>query len=119
MQQITTQSCNTNRALIFKYKKYNISFHDGKRATPYNYNYGVQDAYTGADFAHNEDSDGKNVKGSYTVQLPDGRRQTVDYIANDFSGYTANVKYSGEAEYPSKYGPAITFKPNSYIPVYH
>lgn len=44
---------------------------------PYNYAYAVNDHYAGTDFGHNEDSDGNIVKGSYTVQLPDGRKQTV------------------------------------------
>lgn len=44
---------------------------------PYNYAYGVRDDYAGTDFGHNEISDGATVTGSYTVQLPDGRKQTV------------------------------------------
>lgn len=44
---------------------------------PYSYAYAVNDHYTGTDFGHNEDSDGRAVKGSYNVQLPDGRKQTV------------------------------------------
>ncbi|KAK4292906.1 hypothetical protein Pmani_034352 [Petrolisthes manimaculis] len=44
---------------------------------PYNFAYGVKDDYAGTDFGHNEDSDGKAVKGSYNVVLPDGRIQTL------------------------------------------
>lgn len=44
---------------------------------PYNFAYGVKDDYKGTDFSQNEESDGKTVKGSYTVLLPDGRKQTV------------------------------------------
>ncbi|XP_068242788.1 cuticle protein 18.6-like [Palaemon carinicauda] len=86
---------------------------------PYNYAYGVKDDYAGTDFGHNEDSDGKSVKGSYTVQLPDGRKQTVNYVADHYNGYQAEVSYYGEAQYPHEYGPPITFKPQPYHePVY-
>ncbi|XP_066979042.1 cuticle protein 18.6-like [Macrobrachium rosenbergii] len=86
---------------------------------PYNYAYGVKDDYAGTDFGHNEDSDGKSVKGSYTVQLPDGRKQTVNYVADHYNGYQAEVSYYGEAQYPHEYGPPITFKPQAYPePVY-
>ncbi|XP_068242793.1 pro-resilin-like [Palaemon carinicauda] len=81
---------------------------------PYNFVYGVNDQYAGADYGHSEDSDGNTVKGTYTVQLPDGRRQTVNYIADHFNGYQAQVKYEGQAQYPHEYGPAITFKPKGY-----
>ncbi|XP_063605538.1 pro-resilin-like [Penaeus indicus] len=86
---------------------------------PYKYNYNVRDEYAGADFGHNEDSDGHNAQGSFFVQLPDGRRQTVTYEADHQRGFVANVQYEGEAQYPQSYGPAVTFKPsqqNSYQP---
>ncbi|XP_064086331.1 adhesive plaque matrix protein-like [Macrobrachium nipponense] len=82
--------------------------------TPYKYNYNINDKYAGTDFGHNEESDGHTVKGSYTVQLPDGRKQTVNYIADHYQGYQAEVTYYGEAQYPHEYGPAVTFKPQSY-----
>ena len=44
---------------------------------PYNFAYGVKDDYAGTDFGQEENSDGNTVKGSYSVQLPDGRKQTV------------------------------------------
>ncbi|KAK4292910.1 hypothetical protein Pmani_034356 [Petrolisthes manimaculis] len=48
-----------------------------QEAIPYHFAYGVKDEYAGTDFGHSENSDGSNVKGSYNVQLPDGRKQTV------------------------------------------
>ncbi|XP_063605542.1 cuticle protein 7-like [Penaeus indicus] len=84
---------------------------------PYNFAYAVKDQYSGNDFSHNEDSDGKNVMGTYSVQLPDGRKQTVNYKADHSQGYLAEVNYLGEAQYPHVYGPAVTFKPQpSYNP---
>ena len=44
---------------------------------PYTFSYGVKDDYRGTIFNQDEQSDGKSVHGSYTVQLPDGRKQTV------------------------------------------
>ena len=34
------------------------------------------------------------MSGSYTVQLPDGRVQTVKYTADDYTGYVADVTVS-------------------------
>merc|ERR1711973_273543 len=75
---------------------------------PYQFNYGVKDDYSGADFTQNEHSDGNRVIGSYTVQLPDGRRQTVTYEADHDRGFIAKVSYEGEAKYPSHGAEAIT-----------
>ncbi|XP_027227165.2 cuticle protein 7-like [Penaeus vannamei] len=83
---------------------------------PYQFAYGVKDEYAGTDFGQSEESDGKAVKGSYTVQLPDGRKQTVNYVADHYNGYQAEVSYYGEAQYPHEYGPPITFKPQAYHP---
>ncbi|KAG7166324.1 pro-resilin-like [Homarus americanus] len=66
----------------------------------YVYNWNVQDGYSGNDFTHQENREDDNTQGSYTVQLPDGRLQTVTYYVNGDSGYVAEVKYEGEAQYP-------------------
>ena len=84
-------------------------------AQPYQYQYGVQDDYSGANFAASENSDTNVVTGSYTVHLPDGRIQTVQYTADPYNGYVADVTYEGTPVYPEakpyapappKYGPA-------------
>ena len=60
---------------------------------PYKFQYGVADDYSGAKFSANEESaDGKTVIGSYTVNLPDGRVQTVTYTADHHNGFVADVK---------------------------
>merc|ERR1712106_1119093 len=65
------------------------------------YNYGVADDYSKAAFSQTESNDGTGVvQGSYQVNLPDGRIQTVTYHANDVDGYVAEVSYAGEAQYP-------------------
>ncbi|XP_064082615.1 larval cuticle protein A2B-like [Macrobrachium nipponense] len=74
--------------------------------TPYDYGYGVSDAYTGNDFGHSESSDGNVVKGSYHVLLPDGRKQVVTYTADHYNGFQAQVAYEGTAHYPEVVGHA-------------
>ena len=40
------------------------------------------------------------MAGSYTVNLPDGRVQTVTYTADEYGGFVADVKYEGEPVFP-------------------
>ncbi|XP_053647847.1 larval cuticle protein A3A-like isoform X2 [Cherax quadricarinatus] len=63
---------------------------------PYAFKYGVQDSYSGQNFGRKEISDGNVVKGTYSVDLPDGRQQTVDYQADKYSGFQAKVSYTGQ-----------------------
>ena len=42
---------------------------------PYKFDYAVKDEYSYNDYAHQQESDGKVVTGSYRVLLPDGRTQ--------------------------------------------
>ncbi|CAL4091477.1 unnamed protein product [Meganyctiphanes norvegica] len=78
---------------------------------PYDFNYGVNDEYAGLNYGQKEDSDGNVVRGSYQVQLPDGRIQVVTYEADHDNGFRSNVEYKGEAQFPHEFGPPITFKP--------
>ena len=84
-------------------------------AKPYAFEYGVHDEYSGANFNQAETSDAHAVTGSYSVALPDGRTQTVNYKADGY-GYVADVTYQGQAHYPE-------LKPQTYskpaAPVYH
>ena len=67
---------------------------------PYSYNFGVNDAYSGVDYNRAEErSDSGVTRGSYTVKLPDGRIQTVSYVADD-DGFHATVSYEGEPAFP-------------------
>ena len=69
--------------------------------SPYTYTYAVADDYSKANFQQSESNDGTGaVTGSYSVNLPDGRIQTVTYNANDITGNVATVEYTGEAQYP-------------------
>ncbi|KAI9552947.1 hypothetical protein GHT06_020832 [Daphnia sinensis] len=73
---------------------------------PYSFGYDVQDKESYTDFDHSEKADGKVTSGSYRVALPDGRTQIVNYKADE-NGYTADVKFEGEAQYPE-------YKPTEY-----
>merc|ERR1712038_855592 len=69
--------------------------------SPYTYTYAVADDYSKANFQQSESNDGTGaVTGSYSVNLPDGRIQTVTYNANDLTGNVATVEYAGEPVYP-------------------
>ena len=97
-----------------------------EEARPFAFDYAVNDHYTGTNFARNEQSDGHNVQGYYSVALPDGRTQHVKYTADHYGGYNAEVTYDGEATFPeyhpspahkaAPYHPAPSYKPVPYHP---
>ena len=60
---------------------------------PYNSVYSVKDEYYGVDFGAKESYDGNIVNGHYSVLLPDGRIQNVEYVADPYYGYMADVSY--------------------------
>merc|ERR1719516_945366 len=69
--------------------------------SPYTYNYAVADDYSNSNFNAAESSDGTgNAEGSYSVALPDGRIQHVNYHTDPINGYVAEVTYDGTASYP-------------------
>ena len=91
---------------------------------PFQYEYGVKDDYSGNAFAKTESqNEAGQVQGSYKVNLPDGRIQTVTYRADHEGGFVAEVSlgdvstcghgvkvtYEGEPQYPPPppggYGP--------------
>ncbi|KAK3869423.1 hypothetical protein Pcinc_025263 [Petrolisthes cinctipes] len=67
----------------------------------YNFDWAVRHGPSGNNYGHQEARDNDNTQGSYHVNLPDGRRQTVTYFVDGGSGYIADVKYSGEASFDS------------------
>ena len=89
--------------------------------SPYTYQYGVHDDYSGANYNAGESADGNgNVEGSYTVALPDGRTQTVSYHADDYAGYVADVTYDGAPQYAAVHAaPVIHAAPAYHAPVVH
>ncbi|XP_050669133.1 cuticle protein 19-like [Leptidea sinapis] len=57
----------------------------------YAFKYGVNDFHTGDIKSHHESRDGDVVKGQYSLVEPDGSLRTVDYTADDHSGFNAIV----------------------------
>lgn len=60
----------------------------------YEFSYEVDDAETGTKFGHSEQRDGDLTTGEYNVVLPDGRKQVVEYEA-DQDGYKPQIRYEG------------------------
>ncbi|XP_058460884.1 pro-resilin-like [Malaya genurostris] len=58
----------------------------------YRYEYGVKDPVTGDHKSQWEMRDGDIVKGSYTLDEPDGTQLIVEYRADDENGFEAIVK---------------------------
>ena len=78
----------------------------------FGYNVNNKDGYEPQLFTHDENRDGYQTHGEYSVALPDGRIQRVVYRVDGDSGFIADVTYEGEArpyEYIPK--PAPVYKP--------
>ena len=69
---------------------------------PFHFQYGVHDAKYYTDFSEARTGDeAGNIKGEYSVALPDGRIQHVIYHADgNYGGTVMDVKYDGEAHHP-------------------
>ncbi|CAL4062918.1 unnamed protein product [Meganyctiphanes norvegica] len=67
---------------------------------PYSFSWQVSDEVSGNEYGQEEESNGENTKGSYSVLLPDGRTQKVTYKVDPGAGYTAEIAYEGEAKFP-------------------
>ncbi|XP_050728895.1 pro-resilin-like [Eriocheir sinensis] len=80
-------------------ESYSVESYESTEAK-YNFNWAVKDAPSANDFGQAEERDNEETKGSYYVQLPDGRLQEVTYYVDGDSGYIAEVNYVGEASYP-------------------
>ena len=57
---------------------------------PYRYGYAVQDDI-GNDFNQQEQSDGAQITGQYSVVLPDCRIQTVTYSVRPETGFVVST----------------------------
>merc|ERR1719234_705577 len=69
---------------------------------PFHFTYGVHDDHYYTDFSESRSGDAQgNIKGEYSVALPDGRIQYVTYTADGgYGGTVMEVSYKGEARHP-------------------
>ncbi|XP_015117154.1 cuticle protein 7 [Diachasma alloeum] len=75
--------------------------HDHHAPAKYAFNYGVNDPHTGDVKSQHEERDGDVVKGSYSLNEPDGTIRVVDYTADPHNGFNAVVKKIGHAVHPA------------------
>ena len=69
----------------------------------------MADSYNN-NFGHSESRDGYKTSGSYRINLPDSRVQIVTYTADE-NGFVSDVKYEGEAVYPTEVKPTYAAAP--------
>ncbi|XP_047347981.1 cuticle protein 19-like [Vespa velutina] len=76
--------------------------HNERYAYPkYSFKYGVHDPHTGDVKKQEEVRDGDVVKGSYSLNEPDGTIRVVDYTSDPHNGFNAIVKKIGQAVHPT------------------
>ncbi|XP_047526775.1 cuticle protein 8-like isoform X2 [Vanessa atalanta] len=87
----------------------------------YEYNYSVADGHTGDNKQQQESRDGDVVKGSYSFQEADGSTRTVEYSADDHSGFNAVVHNSAPTAAPAyiKAAPVVVKTPVYAAPALH
>ena len=72
-----------------------------QKPDPFQFEYGVHDDKYHTEFSeHRSGDEAGNIKGEYTVALPDGRIQHVSYIADNYGGTTMEISYKGESRHP-------------------
>ncbi|NP_001166667.1 cuticular protein RR-2 motif 98 precursor [Bombyx mori] len=77
----------------------------------YEYNYSVADGHSGDNKSQQEVRDGDVVKGSYSFHEADGSIRTVEYTADDHSGFNAVVHNTAPTAAPThiKAVPALQY----------
>ncbi|KAJ8935451.1 hypothetical protein NQ314_012871, partial [Rhamnusium bicolor] len=65
----------------------------------YQFNYAVHDPHTGDEKQHQEERDGDEVKGSYSLKEADGTTRVVEYKADKHNGFSAVVHKIGEPKH--------------------
>ncbi|XP_037802201.1 cuticle protein-like [Penaeus monodon] len=100
--QVSDDSAETSSESRHIYRSHDRSDEDSVEYGPakYDFDWAVKHDYSGNHFGHHESRDGDYTQGSYYVQLPDTRLQTVKYYVDGDSGYVAEVEYEGEAQHP-------------------
>ena len=78
----------------------------------YKFEWAVKDDASYNDFGQSEARELDKTTGNYWVYLPDGRKQIVNYYVDGDSGYVADVKYEGVANYPAYNNQQTAYKPS-------
>lgn len=74
----------------------------------------MNDPHTGDVKSQEEVRDGDVVKGSYSLNEPDGTIRVVDYTADPHNGFNAVVKKIGHAVHPAPISPVVKYAPSVY-----
>ncbi|XP_034949898.1 cuticle protein 19-like isoform X2 [Chelonus insularis] len=97
---------------------YGLDHHDSYAPAKYSYNYGVNDPHTGDVKSHQEVREGDVVKGSYSLNEPDGTIRVVEYTADPKNGFNAVVKKIGHAIHPEPV-PVVKYVAPHVYPTHH
>ncbi|XP_018323177.1 adult-specific cuticular protein ACP-20-like [Agrilus planipennis] len=89
--------------LVFTFATLTFGHEDDDGPASYKFEYGVHDPKTGDKKFHTENRDGHVVKGSYSLDEPDGTKRIVEYTADKKNGFQAVVKRIGDASHPAHY----------------
>ncbi|CAH1164339.1 unnamed protein product [Phaedon cochleariae] len=68
-----------------------VHAHEPSAPAHYDYGYGVSDPHTGDHHSQQESRRGDAVRGSYSLIEADGSKRTVEYAADDHTGFNAVV----------------------------
>lgn len=66
----------------------------------YHYKYGVHDPHTHDHKHQDEERHHDHVKGSYSLDEPDGTKRIVHYTSDKHEGFKAEVHREGHAKHP-------------------
>jgi len=76
----------------------------------YEFNYAVNDEYTGDIKSQHETRNGDYVSGQYTLIDADGYQRIVDYTADEHTGFNAVVRREPTGYAPKQYNSAPAYK---------
>ncbi|XP_019889955.1 pro-resilin isoform X2 [Ooceraea biroi] len=86
---------------------------ENNEPTKYEFSYSVKDERSGSNYGHMETREGDRIQGEFNVLLPDGRKQIVEYEA-DQDGFKPQIRYEGEVNTAGGYGSDAPFNNDVY-----
>ncbi|KAL0849560.1 hypothetical protein ABMA28_013826 [Loxostege sticticalis] len=88
-----------------------LQYHEAPSVPNYNFAYDVNDPHTGDIKNQHEIRRGDHVQGQYSLVQPDGIRRTVDYRADDHTGFQATVNNEGRPVAQPVHSPVVEEAP--------